>query len=66
MEAGSGEEEALGHCELCFAGASADEVAACEMPVPQAMEDRLLDELGARSETVVAFALLRSAGKGSR
>jgi len=53
-----GDGSALGHCELCFAGASAEEVAACEMPLPHALEERLLDELGGAGETVVAFALL--------
>jgi Fe-S-cluster containining protein len=51
--------EALAHCELCFAGASNAEVAACEMPLPHEREARLLDEMGVRGETVVAFALLR-------
>jgi Fe-S-cluster containining protein len=49
---------ALGHCELCFVGASTDEVAACAMKPPHELEERLLEELGARGETVVAFALL--------
>ena len=62
MDAGMGDAEALGHCELCFAGASESEVARCEMAVPHELEARLLDELGGKSETaetVVAFALLR-------
>jgi len=53
--------EGLGHCELCFAGATAEQVAACEMAVPAEMEEALVAELdaqGARGETVVAFALL--------
>jgi len=53
---------ALGHCELCFAGASAEQVAACEMPVPSEIEESIVDELARedlRGETVVAFALLR-------
>ena len=53
---------ALGHCELCFAGAGAEQVAACEMPVPNELEQSLVDELereGVRGETVVAFALLK-------
>jgi Fe-S-cluster containining protein len=61
-DAGDGA-RALGHCELCFAGASAEQVAACEMPVPNELEQSLVDELereGLRGETVVAFALLRS------
>ena len=59
MDGGMGEGDALGHCELCFAGASEYEVAACELPVPHELEAELLDEIGARGETVVAFALLR-------
>jgi Fe-S-cluster containining protein len=54
-----GEGDALGHCELCFEGASSDEVAACEMPLPHEIEAELLDEVGEIAETVVAFALLR-------
>ncbi|HVZ84492.1 MAG TPA: YkgJ family cysteine cluster protein [Terracidiphilus sp.] len=50
--------EGLGCCELCFAGASEEEIAACEMPIPHALEEELLSELGASGETVVAFALL--------
>lgn len=56
--AGSENAEALGHCELCFHGASPKEVAACEMPVPHELEAQLLDEIGSQAETVVAFALL--------
>ena len=59
MDAGTGS-QALGHCELCFHGASEDEVAACEMPVPQELEAKVLDEVGEIGETVVAFALLRN------
>jgi Fe-S-cluster containining protein len=51
--------EGLGHCELCFIGATPDQVAACEMPVPRELEAELLDEIGSKDETVVAFALLR-------
>jgi Fe-S-cluster containining protein len=57
MDGGMGEGDALGHCELCFAGASEQEVAACELPVPHELEAELLDEIGAKGETVVAFAL---------
>jgi len=60
MDAGKGDGVALGHCELCFVGASEEEVAACEMPVPHALEQELLDRIPAKGETVVAFALLRS------
>lgn len=53
-----GDGEALAHCELCFAGAGTDEVAACEMTVPYDLEAELLDEIPLKEETVVAFALL--------
>jgi len=60
MEAGTGESGALGHCELCFHGASAEQVKACEMEVPHELEAEVLGELGETGETVVAFALLSS------
>jgi Fe-S-cluster containining protein len=50
--------EALGHCELCFTTATPKEVAACEMPVPHALEAEILHRLGSKEETIVAFALL--------
>lgn len=50
--------DALGCCELCFAGAAEAEIAACEMTVPHELESRLVAEMGAAGETVVAFALL--------
>lgn len=49
--------EALGCCELCFVDASEAEIAACEMPVPREMEQRLVAETGDAGETVVAYAL---------
>jgi Fe-S-cluster containining protein len=52
--------QALGHCELCFTGATPEEVAACEMPVPHELEAELLDEILDKAETVVAFPLLES------
>jgi Fe-S-cluster containining protein len=51
--------EGLGHCELCFIGATPEQVAACEMPVPHELEAELLEEIGSQNETIVAFALLR-------
>ena len=54
-----GDGDAIGHCELCFVGASEGEIAACEMAVPHELEARLLDQMGVKGETVVAFALLR-------
>jgi Fe-S-cluster containining protein len=53
-----GEGDSLGHCELCFVGASEDEVAGCEMAVPHEVEAELLAEIPTKAETVVAFALL--------
>lgn len=50
--------QGLGHCELCFIGATPEQVAACEMPVPHELEAKLLSETSSNSETVVAFALL--------
>ena len=50
--------EGLGHCELCFIGATPEQVADCEMPVPHELEAKLVDEIGSNAETVVAFALL--------
>ena len=50
--------EGLGHCELCFIGATPEQVAACEMPVPHELEAELLDEIGSKDEIVVAFALI--------
>jgi hypothetical protein len=58
MDAGTGQ-AALGHCELCFHGASQVEVAACEMTVPHELEADVLGEVGEARETVVAFALLK-------
>ncbi len=51
--------EGLGHCELCFNGATPEQVAACEMPVPHELEAKLLQELDMEGETVVAWALVR-------
>jgi Fe-S-cluster containining protein len=58
-------ENGLGVCELCFHGASEEEIAACEMkPDPEDLESNLLNELenrtGARGRTIVAFCLASS------
>ena len=51
---------ALGCCELCFVGASDEEIASCEMPVPHKLEAELVAEhRQPAAETIVAFALLR-------
>ena len=54
--------ESLAVCELCFEGASDDEIAACEVEIdPGDLESGLLREVeettGARGDTLVAFAL---------
>jgi len=72
MDADAGDSTALGHCELCFVGATAAQIAACEMPVPHELEQKLLNLIPAAHEeatthaetpmqgdTIVAFALLR-------
>jgi Fe-S-cluster containining protein len=55
-------EGGLGVCELCFHGATDEQIAACEMEVdPDDLESELLDELedttGVRGRTIIAFAL---------
>lgn len=62
VEAGSAGDRALAHCELCFIGATPEQVVTCEMPVPHEVEEDLIEELGRaglRGETLVAFALLK-------
>jgi len=54
--------DAVGVCELCFQGATGDEIAACEVELdPDDLESPLLHELerstGVRGDTIVAFAL---------
>ena len=53
-------DEGLGVCELCFQGASNEEIARCEMVVdPDGLEAKLIAELerrGARGQTIVAMA----------
>ena len=55
-------ENGLGVCELCYQGASDEEIAACEMkPDPDDLESALLktleDSTGTRGDTIVAFCL---------
>ena len=57
-------EAGLGVCELCFRGATIEEVAACELKAdPDDLESALLEELekstGARGNTIIAFCLAR-------
>lgn len=55
-------EDGLGTCELCFEGASDDQIAACEMiPDPDDLEFPLVEEVerktGVKGNTIVAFCL---------
>jgi Fe-S-cluster containining protein len=55
-------EQGLGVCELCYHGATEEQVAACEMSVdPEGLEAQLLEEFeqssGRHGRTLVAFAL---------
>lgn len=55
-------EDGLGVCELCYHGATEEQIAACEMPVdPEGLEAKLLQEFerssGKHGRTLVAFAL---------
>jgi Fe-S-cluster containining protein len=55
-------EQGLGVCELCYHGATEEQIAACEMEVdPEGLEARLLEEFerssGRQGRTLVAFAL---------
>jgi Fe-S-cluster containining protein len=59
-------EQGLGVCELCYHGATEEQIATCEMVVdPEGLEATLLDELeeelepssAGRGRTLVAFAL---------
>lgn len=55
-------EEGLGVCELCFQGATDEQIAACEViPDPEDLESDLLQEVekssGLRGNTIIAFVL---------
>jgi Fe-S-cluster containining protein len=57
-------EGGLGVCELCYHGATEEQIAACEMAVdPDNLESALLQELessaGLKGQTMVAFSLNR-------
>jgi Fe-S-cluster containining protein len=57
----SGPEGGLGVCELCYHGASDEEIAGCEMvPDPEGLEQQLLRELGDTGNTIIAFCLAHS------
>jgi Fe-S-cluster containining protein len=54
----SGAEQGLAVCELCYHGASDEEIAACEMvPDPDGLEDKLLSQMAEKGNTIVAFCL---------
>ena len=60
----SGEEGGLGVCELCYHGASDEQIAACEMvPDPDDLESQVLKEMekktGKHGNTIVAFCLAK-------
>jgi len=60
----SGPEGALGVCELCYHGASDQQIAGCEMvPDPDNLEEELLKEVeaksGQRGSTIIAFCLAK-------
>jgi len=62
--------EAVGVCELCYQGASEEEIAACEVEFdPAGLEAALIEELaertGRRGETTVAAALAGGPGQRS-
>jgi Fe-S-cluster containining protein len=55
-------EGGLGVCELCFQGASEEQIAACEMiPDPDDLESKLVERVeqntGKRGNTIIAFCL---------
>jgi Fe-S-cluster containining protein len=50
-------EGGLGHCELCYTGASEELVKACEMHVPDELEAELLRDFD-ETKTIVAYCLL--------
>jgi Fe-S-cluster containining protein len=57
-------EDGLGVCELCYQGASDEQIAACEMrPDPDDLESALLkgveESTGTRGDTIIAFCLAR-------
>ncbi|HEY7404749.1 MAG TPA: YkgJ family cysteine cluster protein [Candidatus Angelobacter sp.] len=60
----SGAEGALGVCELCYHGASDEQIAGCEMvPDPDDLEEKLLQEVeaqsGQRGSTIITFCLAK-------
>jgi Fe-S-cluster containining protein len=63
-------EEGLGACELCYHGATDEEIIACEIrPDPEDVESALVDELkrttGKKGQTIVAYALATHTNRGT-
>jgi len=56
-----GGQQGLSVCELCFQGATAEQIAACEMiSDPDDLEPELIEALekqGYKGQTIIAFAL---------
>lgn len=51
---------ALGTCELCFHGATDEQIAQCEMQIDHDLEQEILREMeNPQQNTIVAFALFR-------
>jgi Fe-S-cluster containining protein len=57
------ENGSLGICELCFRGATDEQIAGCEMiPDPDDLEEQILSKMkrpGEQGSTIVAFVLAR-------
>lgn len=50
--------EAVGACELCYAGATAEQIAECAVDIdPEGLESELIAAHGLSGTTLVAFAL---------
>jgi Fe-S-cluster containining protein len=60
------ESGALACCELCFTAAADEEIAGGEMHVPHDLEERLVEDMGDTSQSVVAYALLKPAAAPGR
>ncbi|HKE25934.1 MAG TPA: YkgJ family cysteine cluster protein [Bryobacteraceae bacterium] len=60
-------EETFGACELCYNGATDEQMAACALDLdPEGLEKQILEELeagGAGGMTIVAYALITGVGR---
>ncbi len=61
-------EGGLGVCELCFSGATEDEIAACEMEVdPGNLEARILRRMkDGQAQSIITFVLVNAPGGASK